>query len=70
MLTIRKRDIDWSKQFLDSPIHTLFGYVLKRNLCFGISDPVIELAEVYAVYRQFYSKSEIEHVWKQRITIV
>lgn len=40
---LRHRNVEWSRLWLDKGINTMFGYLLKRNVEFGIRSNVFDL---------------------------
>lgn len=67
-MKLKQRNVEWARQRLEPGIQTLFGYMLKRNLEFGIESNVADPEEVYAVLRQTMGKAEIERMLRCEIT--
>lgn len=68
-INIRHDDVEWARGWLEPTITTLLGYVIKRNLSYGIDEYVVDVAEVYAVLRQTYGKRQIERLWNAQINV-
>lgn len=69
-IVLKKRNIEWARRWLEPGMRSIFSYILKRNSEFNVSTFVVEAEEEYAVWRQSFSKKQIEQIIKREIVIV
>lgn len=63
-VVLRKRNIEWARQWLDPGIRSTFAYILKRNAEFGVDTLYINAEEEYAILRQTMTKFDIQRMLK------
>jgi len=66
---LRRSDIEFARQYLEPGMRSVFSYILKRNIEYGIDTCIIDPAEEYAVLRQTMSKHEIERMLNIEIIV-
>lgn len=69
VVKLRRSDIEWARQFVESKTVSAFAYIMKRNAEYGVDSMRIDPAEEYAVLRNTMSKFDIERMLRIQISV-